>query len=660
MRLRIDLATAMRRALWMAARLSCMSPREVLHRAKQFLVARAAMSGLLRTELRCYARPDDARQILTPPRRIESESYIADANLLLSGKVVLFADREYAVGSVPDWNRDPLTGVRAPHMFGQRLPITDRTTVGDIKYLWELNRHLHFVRLAQAYSLSRKPEYREALAHQLASWLDQCPPLVGPNWSSPLEAGIRLISWSLTWEILGGWAADMFVGDVGERLRDRWLASISAHCIFIKRNLSRYSSANNHLIGEAAGLYVAAVTWPCWSQSVRWRNAAQAELEREAVKQHASDGVNREQAFSYQIFVAQFLLLAGIYGLRTGRNFSATYWEVIQRSNRFLKAVRDFSGTVPAVGDSDDGVVFHLQPRVGPGGHGAIVIQLADTLSGSSRVGSGCETASWLLEGAHELRPIQRSLDPPSWFFSEGGYFLFGSDFGTRNEVKGLVDCGPVGYLGIAAHGHADALALLLTIGGEECLIDSGTFSYWSDARWRNYFRGTSAHNTVRVDRMDQSVRRGRFMWTRKASARLLQAPVSPDQFEFVGSHDGYSRLRDSVQHVRRVTYDGGRRALVVYDELFGTEVHEFEQFWHFAPHIDVNLNGAAVKVRGRNFAMEVEFLGADLSLECVTGVETPPLGWYSRMYDVKQPCSVVVVRVLASAASIRARFSIQ
>ena len=43
----------------------------------------------------------------------------------------------------------------------------------------------------------------------------------------------------------------------------------------IAGNLSRYSSANNHLIGEAAGVYVAASTWPLWPQVFRISRTAQ-------------------------------------------------------------------------------------------------------------------------------------------------------------------------------------------------------------------------------------------------------------------------------------------------------------------------------------------------------------------------------------------------
>src|ERR671935_55249 len=95
----------------------------------------------------------------------------------------------------PRWIRDPKTGIEAPLAYGKTLDYRNPDIVGDIKYLWEPNRHLHFATLAQAYALSGRRAYYDALAEQLDSWLIACPYGRGPNWSSALEASIRLANW---------------------------------------------------------------------------------------------------------------------------------------------------------------------------------------------------------------------------------------------------------------------------------------------------------------------------------------------------------------------------------------------------------------------------------------------------------------------------------
>jgi hypothetical protein len=649
--------SGMARMTWLVNRLRCMSVAEVGYRVQQ-----AAVTKLSR-RMDQGAAPVPLPHALTLRLRgapaleeAEREALLADAEHILAGHVLLFADRRFDVGVPPIWNRDPDSGVTAPSTFSGDLNITDRDKVGDIKHIWELNRHLHLVRLAQAWAITGEARWAESLAAQLRSWLDQCPPSTGPNWTSSLELGIRLINWSLVWQLCGGESGPLFSGPEGERLRADWLASIHAHCRGIARHLSRHSSANNHLIGELAGLYVAAVTWPCWRASKGWRQQARHELELQAQAQFSRDGVNREQAFAYHVFSSEFLFVAGLLGQACGEPFSRSYWTVLQRALKFLRSVMDVGGNVPMVGDADDGAVFRLDAA--GVGRSAQLLALGDAVfGGGSHAHPG---ARWLLHALPGPRPDADAHETETaWSFPDGGYLLFGANFGTAREIKGMLDCGPLGYLGIAAHGHADALALTLSVAGEQCLVDPGTYSYWQPLKWRDYFRGTSAHNTVRIDGQDQSVSGGRFMWLRKARAAIERMPQSPHEFDFRGSHDGYHRLADPVRHVRNVRFDAATSTLVVRDDVSARRAHQVELFWHFAPELDVRLTSTGLHARGKHFTLQMQASGNDLKLELVRGAEHPPLGWMSRSYEAKEPCDVLRITTVSSAVPVECRFTI-
>ena len=643
---------------WMVNRLRCMSVGELGYRLRQASVRGLEKRGVLGWEAPLAKARGLALAVKgSPPLdAAETEALLADADRIRAGHVLLFADRRFDVGALPEWNRDPDSGILGPSGFAGDIAVTDRQQVGDIKHVWELNRHLQLVRLAQAFAVSGDPIYANALAAQLRSWLDQCPTMRGPNWTSSLEMGIRLINWSLVWQLLGGEHSTLFATEDGERLRADWLESIHAHCRCIARHLSRHSSANNHLIGELAGLYVGASTWQCWSASSRWIAQARDELEHEAIAQFSRDGVNREQAFAYHVFSTEFLFVAGLVGQACGRPFSRAYWDSLQRALRFLRSVRDVGGKLPMVGDADDGIVFRLD--AGNEDRAAQLLALGDAvLHGGASTHPGVR---WLLHALPGPRPDVRALEPATgWAFPDGGYLLFGAHFGGPHEIKGMVDCGPLGYLGIAAHGHADALALTLSVAGEECLVDPGTYSYWQDQKWRDYFRGTSAHNTVRVDGLDQSVSGGRFMWLRKAAAAIERMPRSPGDFDFRGSHDGYLRLPDPLRHLRSVRFDAAAATLVVTDEVAAAKNHKLEQFWHFAPGLEVSLSSAGLQVRGKKFDMQVQVSGKGLALELVRGSEDPPLGWYSRSYEARQSCDVLKITTLSSAVPVECRFTI-
>jgi hypothetical protein len=601
---------------WLINRLRCMGPAEVMHRATHALVL-----PLVRSRLREQAPRGDgvvfARAGVPPLDAIEVAALLQEAASIAAGRVPLFASQEIAF----------------THWHAQEYS-------GDIKPLWELNRHLHLVRLAQAWAITGDERWRTVLSGLLHSWLEQCPPPHGPQWKSGLELGIRLISWSLIWQMLQG--------RVDADLHGPWLASIHAHCGQIAARLSRHSSANNHLIGELTGLYMAACTWPCWPESAAWRAQAQRELEHEADVQFTAEGVHREQAYAYQVFCCDFLLVAGMVGQTSGTPFSPAYHARLQRA---LSVIRVFEDVGQNLGDADDGCVWRLQsrrdiPRCGDSDENDNANNNANTnVNNNDNANANNNAMRWL----RHLFPgpaLEAAPATSAWAFPDAGYYLFG----TKGRVQGMVDCGPLGYLGIAAHGHADALALTLHVNGEPCLVDSGTFDYWSDVRWRDYFRGTSAHNTVRVDGLDQSVGGGRFLWLRKACTRVEHAPKSPAQFDLSASHDGYARLPDPVVHARRVTFDEASVTLVVTDHVTAKCTHRSEIFWHVAPQLDVTLAGQCTTVHGHDYTLVIAVSCGTLDL--VRGADHPPLGWYSRAYKVKEPCTVL--RIVNESSDVR------
>ena len=204
----------------------------------------------------------------------------AAADRVLGGKYSFFDLADCELGDPPQWNRDPLTQRDAGARRASAIDYRDEREVGNIKYLWEPNRHLHLPLLAQAHALTGDARYALAIQAQIDSWIEQCPEGWGPNWVSPLELGIRLINWSITWQLLGGMRAKLFTTPDGAAFRERWLNSIYQHVRMIAGNLSRFSSANNHLIGEAAGVYVAASTWPLWPQMTEWGERCRADPRR--------------------------------------------------------------------------------------------------------------------------------------------------------------------------------------------------------------------------------------------------------------------------------------------------------------------------------------------------------------------------------------------
>jgi hypothetical protein len=599
------------------------------------------------------------------PHEFDIERYRRAADRILDGMFAVFSLRGAQLGFPPRWNVDPRTGIEAPLVFGKDLNYRDPALVGDIKYLWEPNRHLELVTLAQAWHLTREEQYALGCRTLLDSWFSQCPYPRGVNWCVSLEHAVRLVNWSFAWFLLGGDAAVIFEGEAGQAFRQRWLESIYQHCHFIPRHWSRHSSANNHLLGEATGLFVAALTWPLWRASAEWERQARAELEREALAQTFADGVNKEQAIWYHHAVADMMLVAGLVARANDRDFGKEYWGRLEVMLEFVASVMDVGGNVPLIGDADEGVLVRFVPEQGGGGNGAgdpAASREMDVFSSllatgavlferpALRAKSGVfdDKSRWLLgdAGATAYARIDASRAfPVRRAFPEGGYFILGEDFETPREVRLVADAGPLGYLAIAAHGHADALAFTLSVGGKPILVDPGTFSY-SSQPWRRYFRSTAAHNTVVVDDQDQSEYGGSFLWLEHANAVVETFRASGDEQTLTAHHDGYRRLSDPVRHRRAWRYTAGIANLAVTDELACSGAHSIGIYWHFAPECTVLVEGNSV-IASRDGARVTiscrEGSQVVLQPEILRGREEPPLGWFSKGFDVKEPAPTAV-----------------
>lgn len=650
--------------VWKLHRLRAMGAPEVMYRLRHAAQVQWEKRGL------GLARASDAAAhcgrawVTVLPHDLSAEPYRVAADQVLAGRFDVFALRGVQLGFPPCWNRDPKTATIAPLVFGKTLNYRDERIVGDIKYLWEPNRHAELVTLAQAWWLTGDTRYADGCRVLLDSWFEQCPYPLGVNWTSSLEHGVRLLNWAVAWHMLGstapeagGNAAGPDAGCAGpllspawEGLRRRWLDSIHRHCHFIAGHLSRHSSANNHLLGELMGLLVASLTWPCWPQSSRWRAKAAAEFEREALTQTAPDGVNREQAIWYHHEVADMMLHAGLFARANGLEFSAAYWQRLEAMLDFIAAVMDVSGRLPMTGDADDARMVRWVPAGQDSvfhsllATGAVLFERPDLAAKAGRFDA---KSRWLLgAGAPErFDALAARAAPGRWprAFPQGGYYVLGADLDTADEVRLVADAGPLGYLSIAAHGHADALAFTLSARGRELLIDPGTYAYHTQRRWRDYFKGTSAHNTVRVDGLDQSVSGGNFLWRRHARAWCEHWETGPHCDVLTAAHDGYLRLADPVRHRRTIALDKPARRVAVTDVLGCRARHRVELHWHFAEGCEVQVDADAVRVRHRDVELSMTMPGSRWVPQLVTGREEPPLGWISRRFDEKAPITTVV-----------------
>jgi hypothetical protein len=485
-----------------------------------------------------------------------------------------------------DWHLDRVHNKRAPLDPWFKIPFLDFAVVGDHKVTWELNRHQHLITLAKARLLSGDDNYTRELVTQWRSWTKANPYPLGINWGSSLEVAFRSLSWIWVDQLLAGTAEY-------QSFRAELLPRLAFHGRYIERYLSTYFSPNTHLLGEAVALFFLGTLYPQMPHASRWKESGWRIVLHEAGRQVRPDGVYFEQSLHYHVYALDFFLHARLLATRNAIEVPPASDAVLARMLEVVAALAQ-AGPPEGFGDDDGGRLFNprrnrTEQTKDPLAIGALLY--AREYSAARLT----EEAIWLF-GNPAVEKLPSASDAnaranvaTSTAFTDGGVYVLAD---TKPYAQTfVVDAGPQG-VGRSGHGHADALSLRLTMDGRRWLVDSGSGVYISkDPSDRNTFRGTGAHNTLRVDGVDQAVPDEPFSWTQIPSPRAEEWVVGKSFSYLVGSHDGYARLADPVVHRRHVLKIAGGPCLV-RDLALGQGEHDLELRWHLAPDLDVRNAG--------------------------------------------------------------------
>jgi hypothetical protein len=561
------------------------------------------------------------------------------ADAVLDGRwTVLGVPRTDA--SDPDWFYDPVTGRRAPDTaYCFSIDHRSEELTGNVKQVWEMSRMHHVTVLAAAYAFSGDDRYAETAARQLRSWWAQNPFLSGIHWTNGIEVGQRLIAWVWIRRLLDAWpgAAALFEENPEALSQIRW------HQRYLAAFRSRGSSANNHVIAEAAGQLVGALAFPWFDQSGRWATQAAALLERELQNNTFPSGVNRELAFDYHGFVAELAIIAAVEADRAGRPLSDQTWQCIGSMLDVVAALVDSQLGAPRQGDGDDGRGLVLGPA--DANRWSSLLAFGSSVFGAPDWWPPCpqDATSLLLDSlAARHKPGERSPARPN-HFPDAGVTILRSATDGLPEIWCRCDSGPHGFLSIAAHAHADAMAIEVRHGGTDILSDPGTFCYHGDERWRSYFRSTLAHNTIELGGLSQSTQGGPFLWTRHAQTRLLQLEHGPDGAEvWSAEHDGYAVLDPPAVHRRTVRFLEAQRRIEVSDVIESAGRHRLRLMFHLGPEVAAALDGSSAALtwttREGSVGRATLDLPPELTWSTAGGLTDPVLGWYSARFGEKQP----------------------
>lgn len=502
----------------------------------------------------------------------QADWILAQAEQICRHRFDLLGYENLDYGTEIDWHCDRVHDKRAPLQPWFKLEYLDFEQVGDSKVTWELNRHQHLVTLAKAYRLSGNEKFLSESLAQWEHWQRSNPYPFGINWASSLEVGLRSLSWLWMYSLI----ADSALLPAG--FRGKWVRALALNGRHIEHYLSTYFSPNTHSLGEAVALFFIGTVCPEIPAAKRWQTKGWRMVLRDAERQVLRDGFHFEQSTYYHVCALDFFLHARILASLNGMAIPPAFDQSIEKMLNVL-CVLGRAGAPPRLGDDDGGRVFdggrnRPEHMLDPLATGAAIFGRPDFKS----VAAGLrEETLWLLgeAGVARFDAIDAASPPqvPASCVIDGLHVLSSPDAGEQL----VFDAAAQGAL-TAGHGHADALSVTLLANGHALLIDPGACEYVGGQR--NLFRGTAAHNTLRVDEEDQAEPWGPFAWGHMPRVRT-ERRISGKTFDLIaGSHDGYSRLRSPVLHQRWI-FSAHTGFYLVRDLVLGIGDHHLELFWH-------------------------------------------------------------------------------
>ena len=457
--------------------------------------------------------------------------------------------------------------------------------------------------LMAAYDQTGDIAYLETLVEILESFVDGRE--ASPYLTDPHAAAFRTMVQVASYGVLER------AGLLDQELESKLRSSIGADAAFLAEE-ENFQGDYNHGFTEAAALLLVAETFP---DAQGWGDIAKDRLDGLMTDAVDTDGVEVENSPFYHFYVLRFVRDIAAWADRNEVELAPAIPGRIDKMVDYATWIVMPNGQIPLIGSS-------LSKAIHKGAGSSLQYLAADNP----------QFDFVLTRGASGVPP-----DTTSILFPVSGTSILRSGFGDSetygDQTHIVFDVGTYR----TDHSHLDALSVNIFGAGVAVLPDSGLFTYEAGPDF-DYFHGTAAHNTVLVDGSDQV--------EGDVAAGLTE---SGDGWSYQsGSHTLYA----GVTHRRAVTLIG-TDLIAIVDLLDGSEEHEYSQLWHFAPELEVRIDGEDVLAATTtgNYIARIEQATDGGVPELSHGDSGGFQGWYSKLYEVKVPNSVAAYTVTASEA---------
>lgn len=340
----------------------------------------------------------------------------------------------------------------------------------DKSALWNFNLHYfeYLFPLIKRWKETGEKRYLDKTVEMIEGWIEHNPIGTDPAWAS-YPTAIRIVAWISYY----GYVED----ELGSVFREKFIKSLHQQYTYLVGHLEK-DLLGNHYFEDLKSLIIASLFF----KDITVLDKALINFKAECKEQILSDGMHFELSPMYHKIIFEGIVRVAI--------------------------------ALKGAGRRDREIEFYIQPMLDVAYSFEKDIDRVPLFNdGGNNVAKSNYALQSTVQQYFDIKPhYKKKMD-------DSGFYIF------EKEIKGkkwkmIVDAGQPGPKYIPGHAHCDAMSYELFCNGKPVVVNCGTYAY--QCRERDFFRSTSAHNTVMVKNVEQSQFWGVFRLAKRSKTKVL------------------------------------------------------------------------------------------------------------------------------------------
>lgn len=498
------------------------------------------------------------------------EQIIDEADSILTGRLVLFGT-SFDIDSANGWLTDPVSKKEWNNSaFFVSAPVKQEG-LGDVKYVLELNKFNHLVRVALAFYYTHDEKYIHYIETSIVGYRKTIKPYKSVCQRIIMDAGFRIINLIQVMMLCAD--SQLFEERCSPLINGIIYDQVNAIRHFHTAKWFKTGNGNNHVTGEMVGAIAGTLWLECCGINIRERYSQYMRYLLEVLDRTiAPSGAYLEQSDNYARVVCEFLLFFDtLVEMIPSAKLNLAVYKKRKYCERLRQYVTDISyhDQLPNNGDNDDArVLIAWRPLR--------------------------ENVKYILNGCKRTK--KSYLDGSSWVYRSN----------DKNDVFLFSRVGKFAYFKEATriHSHNDLLSLVMGIKGQLVFVDKGCYLYNQGVDILLNDRAYASHNTASLDglEIDDIQKNGSFLNYPYSECALSESNENVCRFEGVLSYYG-------INQIRKIDYKDG--IVTIMDSFSGKYIDgspgKIQYLLHHTFDAVVNNNIVDIKGDGVNLQLIIE-----------------------------------------------------